>query len=371
MSVHTGADCKNPIRVERGRGAVSNRTSRYESDVRVEFDDGWESGAECHDPVRTTVTDDPARSIITRNTSPDLGFDRSINPYRGCEHGCVYCYARPTHAFLGLSPGLDFETRLFAKPDAAGLLRKELAKPAYRPRSIAIGTNTDPYQPIEKDRAIMRSILEVLEETAHPVGIVTKSGNVMRDADILGRMGLKGIARVAVSMTTLDHRLSRSMEPRASSPGRRLLALRQLAQAGCPAGVMVAPVIPGLNDHEIEGILVAAAEAGASFAGYVVIRLPLEVRELFSEWLEITHPGKAKRVLRSIRELHGGNDRNLGFGARLRGRGITAKLISERFRKACGRTGLDRRPDPLRTDLFRAPGSREHPQRELPLFSEA
>ena len=301
--------------------------------------------------------------------SPDLGFDRSINPYRGCEHGCVYCFARPTHSFLGLSPGLDFETRLFAKPDAARLLRNELAKPSYRPRSIAIGTNTDPYQPIERDRGIMRSVLDVLEETAHPVGIVTKGGVVMRDADILGRMGRKGIARVAVSITTRDHRLSRSMEPRASSPKRRMMILRRLAQAGCPVGVMVAPIIPGLNDHELEGILVAAAEAGASFAGYTVLRLPREVQGLFSEWLDVAHPGKAKRVLRSVRELHGGDDRNLEFGARLRGRGIAATLISERFRKACGRVGLERRPDPLRTDLFRPPRSRGHPQRELPLFS--
>ena len=337
----------------RGRGARSNPSGRYENEVREWLDDGWEQVDE--PPLRTSVTDETARTVITRNTSPDLGFDRSINPYRGCEHGCVYCFARPTHAYLGLSSGLDFETRLFAKPDAPALLEEELSKPGYRPRSIAIGTNTDPYQPIERQRRIMRGVLEALERARHPVGIVTKGGLVTRDKDILGRMGRAGLARVFLSVTSLDNRLSRSMEPRASAPSRRLKAVAELAEAGCPTGVMVAPVIPAINDHEVEGILDAASRAGAGYAGFVVLRLPLEVRDLFREWLESTRPDRAARVMRYVRELHGGRDYNPAFGERLSGKGVLAELIARRFDVACKRFGLLTRPGPLRTDLFRAP----------------
>src|SRR5664279_4764282 len=264
----------------RGRGAQSNAVGRYEPLARIAFDDGWRSLDELP-PFKTTVQTDATRKIITRNSSPDIGFDRSINPYRGCEHGCIYCFARPTHAYLGLSPGLDFESKLFAKPDAPQLLEKELAAQDYEPRMIAIGTNTDPYQPIERERKIMRGILEVLDRAGHPVGIVTKSALVTRDIDILARMARRNLAKVAISVTTLDAKLARTMEPRASTPPKRLEALRQLAEAGIPTTVMVAPVIPALNDSEIERILDAAAHAGVREASYVLLRLPLEVRDLF------------------------------------------------------------------------------------------
>src|SRR5215468_6429965 len=266
----------------RGRGAQSNASGRFEAEARVAFDDGWQSLEELP-PFKTTVSIDTSRKVIARNDSPDIGFDRSINPYRGCEHGCVYCFARPTHAYLGLSPGLDFESNLLAKPDAPELLEKELAAPNYEPRMIAIGTNTDPYQPIERDMKIMRGILEVLDRAGHPVGIVTKSALVVRDIDILARMAKRNLAKVALSVTTLDPKLARAMEPRASTPARRLDAIKQLAQAGIPATVMVAPVIPALNDSEIERILDAAVHAGAKEASYVLLRLPLEVRDLFRE----------------------------------------------------------------------------------------
>src|SRR6185295_9487880 len=268
----------------RGRGAQSNTSGRFEAEARVAFDDGWQSLDELP-PFKTTVSLDTSRKVITRNDSPDIGFDRSINPYRGCEHGCVYCFARPTHAYLGLSPGLDFESNLLAKPDAPVLLEKELAASDYEPRMIAIGTNTDPYQPIEREYKIMRGILEVLERAGHPVGIVTKSALVTRDIDILQRMAKRNLVKVALSVTTLDPKLARTMEPRASTPAKRLEAIRQLAEAGIPATVMVAPVIPALNDAEIERILDAALAAGAKEAGYVLLRLPLEVRDLFREWL--------------------------------------------------------------------------------------
>ncbi|MDP1584282.1 MAG: PA0069 family radical SAM protein, partial [Bradyrhizobium sp.] len=275
----------------RGRGAQSNSSGRFEAEARVAFDDGWQSLDDLP-PFKTTVALDTARKVITRNDSPDIGFDRSINPYRGCEHGCVYCFARPTHAYLGLSPGLDFESKLFAKPDASQLLEKELAAQDYEPRMIAIGTNTDPYQPIERERKIMRGILEVLERAGHPVGIVTKSALVTRDIDILSRMAKRNLAKVALSVTTLDPKLARTMEPRASAPARRLEALRQLSEAGIPATVMVAPVIPALNDSEIERILDAAFHAGAREASYVLLRLPLEVRDLFREWLMANYPDR-------------------------------------------------------------------------------
>src|SRR5712671_7930024 len=268
----------------RGRGTQSNTSGRFEPLARESYDDGWQS-LEDLPPFKTTVTIDTARKVITRNDSPDISFDRSINPYRGCEHGCVYCFARPTHAYLGLSPGLDFESKLFAKPDAPRLLERELSAAGYQPRTIAIGTNTDPYQPIEREYRVMRGILEVLERCGHPVGIVTKSALVLRDLDILARLAERNLVKVALSVTTLDAKLARTMEPRAATPSRRLEALRQLSAAGIPTSVMVAPVIPAINDAEIERILDAAAAAGVSGAGYVLLRLPLEVRDLFREWL--------------------------------------------------------------------------------------
>ena len=291
----------------RGRGAHSNASGRYEPLARVAFDDGWEK-LEDLPPFKTSVTADATRKIITRNDSPDISFDRSINPYRGCEHGCVYCFARPTHAFLGLSPGLDFESKLFMKPNAPELLERELSAPGYTPKVIAIGTNTDPYQPIERRYQIMRRILEVLDRAGHPVGIVTKSALVLRDLDILARMAKRDLVKVAISVTTLDAKLARTMEPRASTPPRRLEALRQLVKAGVPTSTMVAPVIPALNDAEIERILEAVAETGVRHAGYVLLRLPLEVRDLFREWLMANFPDRYRHVFKLIRDMRGGKD---------------------------------------------------------------
>src|SRR6478609_4161283 len=284
----------------RGRGAHSNASGRYEAEARVAFDDGWQSLEEMP-PFKTTVAVDTSRKVITRNDSPDIGFDRSINPYRGCEHGCIYCFARPTHAYLGLSPGLDFESKLFMKPDAPELLERELSAPKYEPRTIAIGTNTDPYQPIERRYEVMRRILGVLERAGHPVGIVTKSALVMRDIDILARMASRNLVKVALSVTTLDAKLARVMEPRAATPPRRLEALRRLSDAGIPTTVMVAPVIPAINDMEIERILDAAAAAGVKEAGYVLLRLPLELRDLFREWLRENFPDRERHVFKLIR----------------------------------------------------------------------
>ena len=297
----------------RGRGSLSNATGRYEPLARVAFDDGWQ-GLEDLPPFKTTVTADTTRKIITRNDSPDISFDRSINPYRGCEHGCVYCFARPTHAYLGLSPGLDFESKLFMKPNAPELLERELSAPGYVPKVIAIGTNTDPYQPIERRYKIMRRILEVLDSAGHPVGIVTKSALVLRDLDILARMAKRDLVKVALSVTTLDPKLARTMEPRAATPPRRLDALRQLVKAGVPATVMVAPVIPALNDDEIERILEAVAAAGVRHAGYVLLRLPLEVRDLFREWLMTNFPDRYRHVFKLIRDMRGGKDYDSTFG---------------------------------------------------------
>src|SRR5213083_3560308 len=338
----------------RGRGALSNATGRYEPSVRLQFDDGWQS-LEDLPPFATTVTIDATRRIITRNDSPDIGFDRSINPYRGCEHGCVYCFARPTHAYLGLSPGLDFESKLFAKPDAPKLLEKELAAQDYEPRMIAIGTNTDPYQPIERERKIMRGILEVLERSGHPVGIVTKSALVTRDIDILSRMAKRNLAKVALSVTTLDAKLARTMEPRASTPPKRLEALRQLSEAGIPATVMVAPVIPALNDSEIERILDAAAHAGVKEASYVLLRLPLEVRDLFREWLMANYPDRYRHVFTLIRDMRGGRDYDAKWGTRMKGTGPMAWTIGRRFEIACDRLGLNKRRSKLTTDHFARP----------------
>jgi DNA repair photolyase len=338
----------------RGRGAQSNGSGRYEAEARVAFDDGWQSLDDLP-PFKTTVAIDTARKIITRNDSPDIGFDRSINPYRGCEHGCVYCFARPTHAYLGLSPGLDFESRLFAKPDAPELLEKELSAPGYEPRMIAIGTNTDPYQPIERERKIMRGILEVLERAGHPVGIVTKSALVVRDIDILSRMAQRNLAKVALSVTTLDPQLARTMEPRAAAPVKRLEALRRLAEAGIPTTAMVAPVIPALNDAEIERILDAAAHAGVKEASYVLLRLPLEVRDLFREWLLANYPDRYRHVFTLIRDMRGGRDYDSQWGTRMKGTGPIAWMIGRRFEIACDRLGLNKRRLRLTTSHFVRP----------------
>jgi DNA repair photolyase len=345
-----------------GRAARSNVESRFERFVSEAIDDGWDSETETH-VLRTEVQDDAARTIITKNTSPDISFDRSINPYRGCEHGCIYCYARQTHAYLGMSPGLDFETKLLAKPNAAKLLRSELSNPRYQPDVIAIGTNTDPYQPIEKERKIMRGVLEVLSEFRHPVGIATKGILIERDCDILGEMGQAGLARVGISVTTLDPKLARKLEPRVPSPARRLRAIERLSAAGCPVRVMISPIIPGLTDHEIESIVRSAKDAGAVAASAITLRLPREVSALFQQWLLETMPDRAKRVMTQVRELHGGEDYVSDWGTRFTGNGVTAKLIQDRFRRAAKAASLARHLPELRTDLFV-----KHENRQLDLF---
>ena len=341
--------------VRKGRGAASNRSGRYERHRREVFDDGWGTIDEAPAPLRTEVRPDSSRTVITRNESPDLGFDRSINVYRGCEHGCVYCYARPTHAYLGLSPGQDFESLIFAKHDAPAQLARELARPGYQCRMIALGTNTDPYQPTERRLALTRGVLEVLDRHDHPVGIVTKSALVVRDADILSRMARRRLATVALSVTTLDRGLARTMEPRASTPAKRLEAMRMLGEAGVPVGVMVAPVVPGLTDHEMESILEAASAAGAGRAGYVVLRLPREVRELFLEWLAVHAPNKAARVVSLLQGMRGGALNDPRFGSRMTGAGPYAALLAGRFAAATRRLGLERRGPRLDTEQFRAP----------------
>jgi DNA repair photolyase len=338
----------------RGRGAHSNASGRYEPLARIVFDDGWQSLDDLP-PFKTSVTVDATRRIITRNDSPDISFDRSINPYRGCEHGCVYCFARPTHAFLGLSPGLDFESKLFMKPNAPELLERELSAPGYVPKSIAIGTNTDPYQPIERRYKIMRGILEVLERTGHPVGIVTKSALILRDLDILARMAKRDLVKVAISVTTLDPKLARIMEPRAPSPPRRLEALRQLVSAGVPTSTLVAPVIPAINDAEIERILEAVASTGVRNAGYVLLRLPLEVRDLFREWLLANFPDRHRHVFKLIRDMRGGKDYDSTFGTRMTGKGPIAWMIGRRFEIACERLGFNVTSAPVTTEHFRPP----------------
>jgi DNA repair photolyase len=340
----------------RGRGARSNRAGRFESNVRESFDDGWES-LSLLEAFKTEVREEHAKSIIARNDSPDVGFEQSINPYRGCEHGCIYCYARPTHCFLGHSAGLDFETKLYAKVNAAEVLQRELANPSYEPKVIALGAVTDPYQPIERERRITRAILEVLDRMNHPVGIVTKSALVMRDVDILARMAKRRLVKVALSVTTLDRRLARKMEPRAATPSRRLEAMKALSEAGVPVTVMVAPIIPALNDNEIERILQAAREAGACEAGYVLLRLPLELKDLFREWLYDEFPDRAGRVINILRSMHGGRDYISQFGVRQRGSGPYAEQIARRFQLATKRLGLGERVFKLRTDLFQRPAS--------------
>jgi DNA repair photolyase len=339
----------------RGRAAGLNPAGRFEPQERESFDDGWQT-LESLAPFRTEVQVEKPRTIITRNDSPDIPFDRSVNPYRGCEHGCIYCFARPSHGFMGLSAGIDFEAKLFAKPDAARLLERELSRPGYKPRTIAIGTNTDPYQPIEKEWRIMRQILEVLNAANHPVSIVTKSALVMRDIDILASMAARGLAKVALSVTSMDRRLARSMEPRASTPTRRLEAIKALSEAGVPVGLMVAPVIPALNDHEIERILDAGAAAGAREAGYILLRLPLEVSPLFRDWLLRNYPDRYRHVMSLIRSMRGGKDYDAEFGKRMKGAGPYAWQISRRFDLAAKRLGLSKgRSIHLNTDLFVPP----------------
>jgi DNA repair photolyase len=338
----------------RGRAAGINPSGRYEPISRHVFDDGWNSLEELP-PFKTQVQVEKPRAIITRNSSPDISFDRSINPYRGCEHGCVYCFARPTHAYMGMSPGLDFEAKLFAKPDAARLLERELAKPGYEPRTIAIGTNTDPYQPIENQWRIMREVLEVLEAHNHPVGIVTKSALVTRDIDILGRMAEKGLAKVALSVTTLDRKLARAMEPRAATPPKRLEAIRKLSEAGIPVSVMIGPVIPALNDQEIERILESAQTAGAREAGYIILRLPLEVAPIFKDWLLRNYPDRYRHVLSLIRSMRDGKDYDAEWGKRMKGTGPYAWQIGRRFEIASKRLGLNAEKLKLRSDLFTRP----------------
>lgn len=338
----------------RGRGAESNASGRFERHQVEAFEDGWDRDEDLP-PLRTEVATENPRRIISRNTSPDLSFDRSINPYRGCEHGCVYCFARPSHAFLGLSPGLDFETRLTAKPDAPALLDRELRAKSYRPAVIALGTNTDPYQPIEKKHRIMRGILEVLSAHRHPVAIVTKGSLIERDLDILGEMGRAGLARVGISVTTLDAHLSRSMEPRVPLPARRLKTIRALTDAGIPVRVMASPMIPGLTDHELEAILKAGRDAGAVAASWIMLRLPREVAPLFREWLETTRPDSAARVMGRVRDLHGGKDYDPEWGKRMTGTGIFADMMRHRFAIALKRLGLARDLPSLRTDLFCPP----------------
>jgi DNA repair photolyase len=323
----------------KGRGSVSNEVSRFVEHTREDFDDGWDVEEEAIAP-RTQLFTDNSRKIVTYNESPDISFDRSINPYKGCEHGCVYCFARPTHAYLDLSPGLDFETKIFIKPNAAKLLEKELAAPRYRAQPIALGVNTDAYQPIERKLGITREILQVLSAHSHPVEIVTKSSLVERDLDILAPMAERNLARVIVSVTTLDHSLSRVMEPRATAPKRRLKTIRNLHEAGVSVGLLFAPVIPVLNDSEMESIVAQATRAGVNSAGYVVLRLPHELKTLFQEWLHTHYPLKAEHVMNRVRDMRGGKAYQAGFGQRMTGTGEFATLISQRFRLACKKAGI-------------------------------
>jgi DNA repair photolyase len=338
----------------RGRGAVSNPSGRFESVRREAFDDGWDQDEEPV-PLPTEVILEKPRTIITRNDSPDLSFDRSINPYRGCEHGCSYCFARPTHAFQGLSPGLDFETKIFVKPNAPELLEKELRTPGYAPKTIALGANTDPYQPLERRFRITRGILEVLNRANHPVGIVTKSALVTRDIDILGQMADRQLAKVAISITTLDPKLARKMEPRAAAPAKRLDTVRRLAEAGIPVTVLVAPIIPAINEHEIEDILKASYAAGAREAGYVLLRLPHELKDLMRDWLIEHYPDKLRHVLSILQDSRGGRDYDARWGLRQTGIGPFAWLIGRRFEAATERLGFNKRRQKLRTDLFTPP----------------
>lgn len=346
-------------RMPKGRGTVSNRSGRFERYVRGNFFDDWSDGVGADkaepDKLRTTVTYEQPKNIITRNTSPDIPFDQSINPYRGCEHGCVYCFARPSHSFMGLSPGLDFESKLFAKPNAAELLKKEISKKGYKVKPIAMGTNTDPYQPIEKERRITRQILEVLSAYDHPVSLLTKSRLIVRDMDIIVPMAQRGLIKVALSVTTLDRELSRKLEPRASMPQRRLDAIKLMADAGVPVGMMFAPVIPAINDHEMESVLSAAAHAGAKEAAFILMRLPLELVDLFTEWLEEHFPDRKSRVLNRLSAMRRGKFNDPRFKHRMKGTGVEADLMRLRFHKLCARLHLNEGRHKLRRDLFKPP----------------
>jgi DNA repair photolyase len=340
----------------KGRGAVTNLPHRFESVEREQDFSASESEEdEKLPPLATTVTFETARSVITRNQSPDLGFDRSINPYRGCEHGCIYCYARPTHSYLNLSPGLDFETKLIAKKNAADLLTRELAAPGYKPDLVMVGVNTDAYQPIERELKITRGVLEVLTAARHPFGLVTKSALIERDLDLLTQMAVLNLVSVSVSVTSLDSKLSRILEPRAASPQRRLRTVRTLAAAGVPVRVNVAPIIPFINEPEIEAIIDAAADAGAKNAHYTVVRLPWEVSPLFEEWLEAHFPDRKQRVMNRIREMRGGRNYDASFGKRMTGEGTWARLIEQRFARASARHRFDDKWPTLRCDLFKPP----------------
>ena len=342
-------------KARKGRGAATNRPGRFEKLARIPMEDGWYVAVEGSSGPRTKVEPDSCRSIIATNESPDVGFDRSINTYLGCEHGCVYCYARPSHSYWGLSPGQDFESRIFAKPHAANLLLRELSRPGYICKMIALGTNTDPYQPIERITKITRSVLEVLSEFNHPVSITTKSASVTRDLNLLANMARRKLVKVFLSVTTLNRRLASKLEPRAATPERRLSAVRELSEAGIPTGVLVAPVIPGLTDTEIESVLAASARAGARECGYVILRLPHEVKDLVAEWLAIHEPYKASRVMALVREVHGGRTSNSSFGMRQRGSGSYAQMISDRYAGAVRRLGLNIERSTLDGSRFRVP----------------
>jgi DNA repair photolyase len=347
----------------RGRGTRNNAGGRYERHRHAYIDDGWETLAELP-ALKTTIFEESPKTIISRNKSPDINFEQSINPYRGCEHGCVYCYARPTHAYMGLSPGLDFESKLFIKPNAAALLREEFTATNYAPRSIALGANTDPYQPIERTYRITRQLLEVMSEFNHPVGIVTKSALVTRDLDLLSSLAGRNLVKVAISVTTLDHKLSRKMEPRASTPSKRLDALRMLSEAGIPTVLMMGPIIPAVNDMEIENILQEGARAGVKEAGYTMLRLPLEVKELFKEWLQTHMPDRAAKVMAHVREVRGGRENDPNFGTRMTGTGPYAWMTGRRFQLACERLHINDTRVRLTTDLFKRP-LRQSAQLEL------
>ncbi len=354
------AACMSPALRRHGRGATANPGVRFEQASTHPFDDGWDTlAANFGDlpPLPTTLIRDASRSVISWNTSPDIGFDRAVNPYRGCEHGCIYCYARPTHAYLGYSPGLDFETKLIFKPEAGELLEKELRKPGYVPRTLALGSNTDPYQPVERTLKLTRAVLEVLDRFNHPVSIVTKSAGVLRDLDVLSRMARRRLARVLLSVTTLEPALARRMEPRAASPARRLHAITELTRAGVPAGVMVAPVIPGLNDAEMERIVQAASRAGARHAGYVLLRLPHELRELFEDWLATHFPDRARHVLSLVRQTRAGALSDARFHHRMAGHGAYADLLLRRFARAARQWGLDEAREPLDCTSFAVPNA--------------
>ena len=349
------ADFQNGKRIRKGRGAISNADGRFESCQHVYIDDGWDQEPDSGAPINTTVTIDNSKTAITRNQSPDVPFEQSINPYRGCEHGCVYCFARPTHAYLGWSPGLDFETKILVKPDLPEILRGEIGRVGYRCRVLALGTNTDPYQPAERRYRIVRRVLELLADSQHPVSITTKSSLVERDIDILASMAKRRLANVSISLTTFDHQVARRLEPRATAPQRRLETIRRLVDAGIPVNVSVAPIIPVLTDPELESIVEKAADAGATSASYILLRLPREVKDLFREWLGVHYPLKAEHVMSIIRQCRNGFDYDARFFSRRRGTGRFADLIRMRFTLATKRYHLERSMPPLTTTLFKRP----------------